>query len=95
MCPRALTWARRPRPHCTTPSLRIQRRGLLLSYELDGVLVSADEGLHHWADRLGVKIIDPRHLRSILETLVMHGNPRDPCVPPATPSVKNGPGPSS
>jgi len=47
---------------------------LLLTYELDGVLVSADEGLQHWGDRLGIKIVEPRNLRGILETLVMHGS---------------------
>jgi len=30
---------------------------LLLAYELDGILVAADEGLRTWADKVGVKII--------------------------------------
>ena len=42
---------------------------LLLAYELDGELVSADEGLRTWADKLGVKILMPQHLKRILETL--------------------------
>ncbi len=42
---------------------------LLLAYELDGVLVSADEGLRKWADKVGIKILDPRHFRRILENL--------------------------
>ena len=40
---------------------------LLLAFELDGVLVAADEGLRTWADKIGVKIIMPKHLRYILE----------------------------
>ena len=42
---------------------------LLLAYELDGIVVSADEGLRKWADKVGIKIIDPRHFRRILENL--------------------------
>lgn len=42
---------------------------LLLAYELDGVVVSADEGLRKWADKVGVKILMPQHLRHILENL--------------------------
>lgn len=43
---------------------------LLLSYELDAVLVSGDEGLRRWADRVGIKIINPKNFRHILESLV-------------------------
>jgi len=42
---------------------------LLLAYELDGVLVSADEGMRKWADKVGITILDPRNLRHILENL--------------------------
>ncbi|RUM27790.1 MAG: RNA ligase partner protein [Aquifex sp.] len=45
---------------------------LLLAYELDGVLVSADEGLRTWADKIGIKLIDPKNFRNILESLVKH-----------------------
>mgnify|MGYP001772475948 CR=1 FL=1 len=45
---------------------------LLLAYELDGVLVSADEGLRTWADKIGVKLINPKHLRQILESIIRH-----------------------
>lgn len=45
---------------------------LLLAYELDGVLVAADEGLRTWADKIGVKILLPKHLRHILEKLIEH-----------------------
>lgn len=42
----------------------------LLAYELDGTLVSADEGLRKWADRAGVGLINARNLRKILEGLI-------------------------
>jgi RNA ligase partner protein len=42
---------------------------LLLAYELDGIVVSADEGLRKWADKVGIKVLDPRHFRRILENL--------------------------
>lgn len=45
---------------------------LLLAYELDGVLVSADQGLLKWADKVGVKLLSSRHMRHILENVVEH-----------------------
>jgi hypothetical protein len=42
----------------------------LLAYELDGTLVSADEGLKKWADKAGVKLINALNLRKILEGLI-------------------------
>jgi len=45
---------------------------LLLAYELDGILVSADEGLRTWADKIGIKLIDPKNFRNILESLIKH-----------------------
>jgi len=42
---------------------------LLLAYELDGVLVSADEGLRKWADKVGVMLLSPRNLLGTLESL--------------------------
>jgi len=42
---------------------------LLLAYELDGVLVSADGGMRKWADKVGITILDPLHFRHILERL--------------------------
>lgn len=42
----------------------------LLAYELDGTLVTADEGLKKWANKAGVKLINPLNLRKILEGLV-------------------------
>ncbi|ABA57903.1 conserved hypothetical protein [Nitrosococcus oceani ATCC 19707] len=49
---------------------------LLLAYELDGVLLSADEGLRKWADKVGVKIILPQHLRRVLENLTSCSRPQ-------------------
>lgn len=43
---------------------------LLLAYELDGSVVSADEGLRTWADKVGVRVVIPGHLRRILENLI-------------------------
>ena len=43
---------------------------LLLAYELDAILVSGDEGLRKWADKVGVKLIDPKNLRYLMENLV-------------------------
>ena len=45
---------------------------LLLAYELDGVIVTADEGLRKWADKVGIKLIDPRNFKGILESLIKH-----------------------
>ena len=42
---------------------------LLLAYELDGILVSADEGMRKWADKVGITIADPNHFYRILENL--------------------------
>ncbi|UCE89410.1 MAG: RNA ligase partner protein [Pseudomonadota bacterium] len=42
---------------------------LLLAYELDGVLVSADDGLRKWADKVGVKIVSSQHFGHALESL--------------------------
>ena len=50
---------------------------LLLAYELDGVLVSADEGLCTWADKVGVRLLEPRHLRRALEALAEAGGPEE------------------
>ena len=43
---------------------------ILLAYELDGVLVSADEGIRRWARQLGVKLITPEYFKELLEELV-------------------------
>jgi RNA ligase partner protein len=41
---------------------------LLLAYELDAVLVSGDEGLRKWADKVGVKLINSRNFKHILQS---------------------------
>lgn len=43
---------------------------LLLAYELDGTLVTADEGLKTWANKAGVGLVNAAHLRRILEGLI-------------------------
>ena len=43
---------------------------LLLAYELDGVMVSADGGMRRWADKVGIKICNPLYPRRILENLI-------------------------
>lgn len=43
---------------------------LLLAYELDATLVTADEGLKKWADKAGVGLVNPQHLRRIMEGLI-------------------------
>ncbi len=47
---------------------------LLLAYELDATLASADEGMRKWADKVGIQIVSPRHLKRVLVHLEAHGN---------------------
>jgi RNA ligase partner protein len=42
---------------------------ILLAYELDAILVSADEGVRNWAKELGIKLINPQIFKEILEEL--------------------------
>jgi len=42
---------------------------ILLAYELDAILVSADEGIRNWAKELGVKLINPEHFKELLEEM--------------------------
>lgn len=42
---------------------------LLLAYELDAALVTADEGLRTWADKVGVKLVTCQAFKHILEHL--------------------------
>jgi len=42
---------------------------VLLAYELDAILVSADEGIRNWAKQLGVKLINPDYFKELLEEL--------------------------
>jgi RNA ligase partner protein len=43
---------------------------ILLAYELDAILVSADEGVRNWAKKLGVKLINPDFFKELLEEMV-------------------------
>lgn len=45
---------------------------LLLAYELDGAVVTADEGLRRWADRVGIKLVGPKNFKGVLEGLARH-----------------------
>lgn len=51
---------------------------ILLAYELDAALVSADQGVVSAAEKLGLRLIQPRSLKSTLE-----GISRRPADPPA------------
>lgn len=42
---------------------------ILLAREVDGALVTSDKGVRDWAERLGVRLVDPRHLKAMLEAL--------------------------
>ena len=42
---------------------------ILLAYELDAILVSADEGVRNWAKKLGVKLINPEYFKELLEEM--------------------------
>ena len=43
---------------------------IFLAYELDAILVSADEGIRKWAKELGIKLINPVYFKEILEELI-------------------------
>lgn len=43
---------------------------ILLARELDAIVVSADVGIMTWADKLGIRYIESRNLRSIIDSLV-------------------------
>jgi RNA ligase partner protein len=42
---------------------------ILLAYELDAILVSADEGIRNWAKELGVKLITAENFKELLEEM--------------------------
>lgn len=42
---------------------------ILLAKEMDGILMTADTGIVKWADKLGIRHLDPRLLRGILDNL--------------------------
>ena len=43
---------------------------ILLARELDGILVTADKGIMTWADKLGIRYIESRNLRGIINSLI-------------------------
>jgi hypothetical protein len=45
---------------------------ILLAFELDAVLVSADQGISTWADKLGIKLLEAGSLRSLMESSIEH-----------------------
>ncbi len=42
---------------------------ILLAKELDGILVTADTGIMTWADKLGIRFVESRNLRGIINSL--------------------------
>ncbi len=42
---------------------------ILLARELDGILVTADKGIMTWADKLGIRYVESRNLRGIINSL--------------------------
>lgn len=45
---------------------------ILLAYELDAEVATADEGIVTWADKLGIPIMNVRNLRATMEGLKSH-----------------------
>lgn len=43
---------------------------ILLAKEMDGILMTADTGIVKWADKLGIRYLDPRLLHGILDNLM-------------------------
>ena len=43
---------------------------ILLARELDGILVTADIGIMTWADKLGIRFVESRNLRGIINSLI-------------------------
>ncbi len=43
---------------------------ILLARELDGILVTADIGIMTWANKLGIRFVESRNLRGIINSLV-------------------------
>ncbi|MCS7083574.1 MAG: RNA ligase partner protein [Aquificaceae bacterium] len=41
---------------------------ILLAFELDALLLSADEGLRKFADKLGIRLIDPAGIQNLLHS---------------------------
>jgi len=43
---------------------------ILLAKELDGIMVTADTGIMTWADKLGIRFVESRNLRVIINSLI-------------------------
>ena len=43
---------------------------ILLALELDGVVVTADHGIIKWADKLGIRWVESKRLREVVEALI-------------------------
>ncbi len=43
---------------------------ILLARELDGILVTADNGIMTWADKLGIRCVESCNLRGIINSLI-------------------------
>ena len=43
---------------------------ILLAKELDGIVVTADVGIMTWADKLGIRYIESRDFRGIIDSLI-------------------------
>ena len=43
---------------------------ILLARELDGILVTADNGIMTWADKMGIRYVESRNLRGIINSLI-------------------------
>lgn len=43
---------------------------ILLAKEMDGILMTADTGIVKWADKLGIRHLDPHLLRGIMDNLL-------------------------
>lgn len=43
---------------------------ILLAKEMDGILVTADTGIMTWADKMGIRFVESRNLRGIINSLI-------------------------
>src|SRR3989338_6233876 len=43
---------------------------ILLAKEMDGIMVTADTGIMTWADKMGIRFVESRNLRGIINSLI-------------------------
>lgn len=43
---------------------------ILLAKEMDGILVTADTGIMTWAGKMGIRFVESRNLRGIINSLI-------------------------